>query len=99
MEIAIVMVVGSVEDEKTLSLVNFTKSKLCNCLTTHLDLVVQMYAQKFYKSETFNSQGMGKKEVAFWRIVNTARDMALVVFLVLWLHYQVQKIWFFYHIL
>jgi hypothetical protein len=32
---------------------------------------------------------MGKKEVAFWKIVNMARDMALVVFLVLWLHYQV----------
>jgi hypothetical protein len=26
-----------------------------------------------------------------------ARDMGLLVFMVLWLHYQVQKIWFFYH--
>jgi hypothetical protein len=51
-QIAIVMVVGSVEDEKTLSIVRFMKSKLGNCLTTHLDLVVQMYAQKFYKLET-----------------------------------------------
>ncbi len=39
-EIAIVMVVGIVEDEKTLSIVSFMKSKLYNCLTTHLDLVV-----------------------------------------------------------
>jgi hypothetical protein len=52
-EITIIMVVGCVEDEKTFSTINFMKSKLCNCLTTHFDLVVQMYAQKFYKLETF----------------------------------------------
>ncbi len=52
-EIAIVMVVGSVKDDKTFSTINFMKSKLCNHLTTHLDLVVQMYVQKFYKLKTF----------------------------------------------
>jgi hypothetical protein len=52
-EIAIVMVVGSVEDERTFSIVNIMKSKLWNCLTTHLNLVVWMYAQFFYKLETF----------------------------------------------
>ncbi len=53
MEITIVMVVGTVEDEKTFSKVNFMKSKLRNCLTTHLDLVVRMYVQKFYRLEIF----------------------------------------------
>ncbi len=52
-EITIVMVVGSVEDERTLSTINFMKSKLCNCFTTHLNLVVWIYAQFFYKMETF----------------------------------------------
>ncbi len=69
MEIAIVMVVGSVEDEKTLSIVSFMKSKLYNCLTTHLDLVVQMYTQKFYKLETFpfymTIKEWGKKKLCF----------------------------------
>jgi hypothetical protein len=46
-EIAIVTVVGNVEDEKTFSIINFMKSTFFNCLATHLDLVVQMYVQKF----------------------------------------------------
>jgi hypothetical protein len=41
------------EDENTFSIVNFMKFKLCNHLTTHLDLVVWMYAQKFYRLEIF----------------------------------------------
>jgi hypothetical protein len=39
--ITIVMVVRS---ERTFSTINFMKSKLCNCFTTHLNLVVWMYA-------------------------------------------------------
>jgi hypothetical protein len=52
-ELAIMMVLGSVEDEKTFSIVNFMKSKHCNHLTFLLDLVIVMHAQKFYKLETF----------------------------------------------
>jgi hypothetical protein len=39
-EITIVMVVGTMEDENTFSIVNFMKFKLHNHLTTHLDLDV-----------------------------------------------------------
>ncbi len=51
-EIVTIIVVCSVEDKKTFSTISFMKSKLHNCLTTHLDLVVQMYIQTFYKLET-----------------------------------------------
>jgi hypothetical protein len=47
-ELVIVMVLGSVEDERTFSTLTFMKSKLRNRLTTHLDLVVRMYAQDFF---------------------------------------------------
>jgi hypothetical protein len=42
-ELAIIMVLGSVEDERTFSIMNFMKSKLHNHLTTHLHLVVRMF--------------------------------------------------------
>jgi len=42
------MVMGSVEDEICFSNLRFTKSKLKNRLTTHLDLVVMMFTQKFF---------------------------------------------------
>ncbi len=51
-EIVTIIVVRNVEDKKTFSTISFMKSKLHNCLTTHLDLVVQMYIQAFYKLET-----------------------------------------------
>jgi hypothetical protein len=47
-ELVIVMVLGSVEDENTFSTLTFMKSKLRNRLTTHFDLVVKMYAQNFF---------------------------------------------------
>jgi hypothetical protein len=47
-ELVIIMVLGSVEDEKTFFTLIFMKSKLRNWLTTHLKLVVKMYAQSFY---------------------------------------------------
>lgn len=51
-EIVTIIVVCSVEDKKP-STISFMKSKLHNCLTTHLNLVVQMYIQTFfYKLET-----------------------------------------------
>jgi hypothetical protein len=51
-EIVIIIVVRNVENKKTFSTISFMKSKFRNCLTTHLDLVVQMYIQAFYKLET-----------------------------------------------
>ncbi len=44
-EIAIVMVLGNVEDECTFFIMTFMKWKLYNWLTTNLDLVICMYAQ------------------------------------------------------
>ncbi len=44
-EIVIVMVLGNVEEKRTFFFVNFMKSKFCNHLTTHLDLVVKMHLQ------------------------------------------------------
>jgi hypothetical protein len=52
-EIAIVMVVSNVEDEKIFSTISFMKSKLHNRLPTNLNLVVWMHTQKFYKWKTF----------------------------------------------
>lgn len=46
-EIAIVLVLGSVEDERTFSTFGFVKSTVRNKLTDHLALCVQMYTQKF----------------------------------------------------
>jgi hypothetical protein len=42
------MVLRGVEDKRCFFTLSFTKSKLKNQLTTHLDLVVCMYAQKNY---------------------------------------------------
>jgi hypothetical protein len=52
-ELAIIMVLGSVEDERTFSKMNFLKSKLWNRLTIHLDLVVKVFAQKIYHLNFF----------------------------------------------
>jgi hypothetical protein len=38
------MVLGNVEDEYVFSNLSFVKSKLQNCLTKHLNLVVNKYA-------------------------------------------------------
>jgi hypothetical protein len=48
-----VMVLGNVEDEHCFSTLSFMKSKLWNQLTTHLDLVVKMFAQDHYILDTF----------------------------------------------
>lgn len=47
------MVLGNVEDECTFSNLVIMKLKLQNQLTTHLDLVVQMYGQTFYILDIF----------------------------------------------
>jgi hypothetical protein len=48
-----VMVLAFVADERTFSNFVFMKTKLCNYLIVHLDLVVWMYAQDFYDYGTF----------------------------------------------
>ena len=52
-ELAVVTVLGSVEDERTFSTLSFMKNKLRNRLATHLPLVVGMHAQEFYGIEDF----------------------------------------------
>jgi len=52
-ELAIVMVLGNVEDEKTFSNVKFLELRLQNWLIVHLDLVVAMFAQKIYDLDFF----------------------------------------------
>jgi hypothetical protein len=52
-ELAIIMVLGSVEGERTFFNVNLLKSKLWSWLTIHLDLVVRMFAQNFYDLNSF----------------------------------------------
>ena len=53
-EIAIVQVLGSVEDERTFSSLSFLKDKTRNKLdNAHLSLVVGMHAQEVYTLKTF----------------------------------------------
>jgi hypothetical protein len=52
-EIATILVLGSVEDERTFSTLSFMKDKLRNRLQTHLPLVVTMHGQNFYDINTF----------------------------------------------
>jgi hypothetical protein len=52
-EIGICLVLGSVQDKRTLSCVTFMKTKVRNRLTTHLPLVVGMKTQSFYDINTF----------------------------------------------
>jgi len=48
-----VMVLGSVEDERCFSTLSFTKNKLRNWFVKHLDSILHMYAQIFYFLEIF----------------------------------------------
>jgi hypothetical protein len=52
-ELAMVQIIGSMEDERCFSTLAFMKSKLQNRLTTHLPLVVRMFAQQFYTLQSF----------------------------------------------
>jgi hypothetical protein len=49
----IVLVLGDLEDECTISNLAFMKTKFRNQLTKHLDLILHMYVQTFYILETF----------------------------------------------
>lgn len=50
---AVVTVIGSVEDEHTFNTLNFMKKKCKNSLFTHLPLVVGMHALQFYCIDDF----------------------------------------------
>jgi hypothetical protein len=52
-KIAMVQVLGSIEDEQRFSSLAFCKSKLHNRLTINLDLVVKMFSQMFYTLHNF----------------------------------------------
>ena len=47
-EMAVVTVLGSVEDKRTFSILSFMKNKLRNQLSVHLPMVVAMHAQEHY---------------------------------------------------
>jgi hypothetical protein len=72
-EIAIVMVLGNMEDERTFSMIRFIKSKFYNYLTTHLDLVVRMYAQQFTNwrlSHLVSNPRLGQGQTVLWTLVD-----------------------------
>jgi hypothetical protein len=52
-ELAIITVLGSVEDERTFNTLSFMKNKLRNRLSIHLPIVVGMHGQQFYTIEDF----------------------------------------------
>jgi hypothetical protein len=52
-EIAIIVVLGSIEDERTFSNLAFIKNKVRNRLGGHLDTTVRMYSQGFYDLQLF----------------------------------------------
>lgn len=52
-KIAIVQVLGLVEDERTFSTLSFMKSKLKNRFNEHLHTITGMYSQTFYILDTF----------------------------------------------
>jgi hypothetical protein len=52
-KLAIVQVVGSVEDERTFSTLFFIMSKLHNCLVGHLNIAIHMFPQYFFTKKTF----------------------------------------------
>jgi hypothetical protein len=55
-KLVIVQVIGSVENERTFSTLDFMKSKLRNRLVRHLDIAICMFAQDFFTKETFPFQ-------------------------------------------
>jgi hypothetical protein len=52
-QIVVCCVIGSVEDERTFNNLAFLKSRLRNRLTTNLDCIMRIYAQKFFTLADF----------------------------------------------
>jgi len=57
-EIAMVHIIGSVEDERLFSNVGFLKSKLRNCLDDNIEVVVGMFSQRIFTLENFPYQNI-----------------------------------------
>ena len=70
-EIAIAVVLGSVEDERTFSTLSFMKSKLRNRLGGHMDTCVKLFSQSFFTLETFPIT----KAISSWREERTWRGV------------------------
>ncbi len=58
-----VLVLESIEDEQTFSILTFMKDKLRNKLGLHLDTIVRMFAQEFYTQENFPYE----KAITIWK--------------------------------
>ena len=69
-ELAVVTILGSVEDKRTFSTLSFMKNKLRNCLSTHLPLLVGIHAQQFYGLTDFPYDAAYKE----WRLSNRKED-------------------------
>ncbi len=52
-EITVVQVIGSIEDEQTFNTIAFIKNKLHNYLNTHLDLCTGSHNQQFFTLQNF----------------------------------------------
>jgi hypothetical protein len=52
-EVDVVQVIGSVEDERCFPTLTFMKTKLWSKLTTHLKLVIWIFSQKFFTLQDF----------------------------------------------
>ena len=51
--IVVVIVLGSVQDERTYGTVSFMKNSLRNCLSINLGLVVRFKSQRFFSLDMF----------------------------------------------
>ncbi len=65
-DIVIAQMIGLMKDEICFSTFAFTESKLRNRLSDHLDLVVYVFAQKFYNLENFPYN----VTIQFWKPTN-----------------------------
>jgi hypothetical protein len=77
-KLAMVQIVGSVEDEKCVSTLAFMMSKLWSRLTTHLPLVVRMFAQCTLQNFPYASVLNNGKELAI-NIVMMAMQQAFYI--------------------
>jgi hypothetical protein len=61
----VVQVIGSVEDEQCFSMFNFMKTKLRIQLIMDLQLVIQMFSQKFFTISLLEQQSKAGKTIEF----------------------------------
>ena len=52
-ELVVIVVLGSLEEKRTFSILSFIKSKFSNRLGSHLDTCVKVYVQEFFTQESF----------------------------------------------